>query len=80
MSTQTDRQTLRGQIPTETPAKRGPQARNHTRGGRARGVHVQQPHRQPLQGFRNQYRDDIVTRTVSMQFQLTYKYLRTRLS
>lgn len=66
VSTQTDGQTLRGEIPAETPAKRGPKARNPTRGGRARGMHVQQPHRQPLQGVRDKHRNDIVTRTVSI--------------
>lgn len=66
MSAQTDGQTLRGEIPAETPAERGPQARNPTRGGRARGMHVQQSHRQPVQGVRDQHRNDIVARTVSL--------------
>jgi len=65
VSRQTDRQTVCSKVPAETPAERRPATRNSTRGGRAGSVHIQQPHRQPVQSVRNQYRNDIVTRTVS---------------
>lgn len=65
VSRQTDRQTVRGKVPAETPTECRPATRNPTRGGRAGSVHIQQPHRQPVQSVRNQHRNDIVIRTVS---------------